>query len=174
MANTSENRVHFSHTMPEHGSEIVHEGKWQHPSKEPEVHRKGNEEQAIPMQGVVFERRHVALLNKALRDPNHWLRDAALELMQGFTRAAERHEIITLNKASNEYHIPNKNLSEWVAKGLVPYESRDQYAIYVRRDMLDKVAPVYHHAKEQRKLAGPILRKMRDELFPESSISRQK
>jgi hypothetical protein len=91
--------------------------------------------------------------------------------MQGFTMAAERDQITTLNQASKEYGIPNTSLSGWVAKGVIPYENRDEYAIYVRRDILDKVAPVYNHAKEHGKLAAPILKKMRDELFPPRSKS---
>jgi hypothetical protein len=122
------------------------------------------------MQTVVFQRRHITLLNKALRDPSHRLREAALEAIQGFTRAAEREEdITTLNRAAKEYGIPHKNLSEWVAKGLIPYESRDKNSIYVRKGILDIVAPVYRGAREQGKPAAPILRDMHDELFPESS-----
>jgi hypothetical protein len=84
-------------------------------------------------------------------------------------REAERDEIRTLNQAAREYGIPHKNLSEWVAKGLIPYESRDKNAIYVRKGMLDKVAPVYRGAREQRKPAAPLLREMHNELFPASS-----
>jgi hypothetical protein len=84
--------------------------------------------------------------------------------------AAEREEdITTLNRAAKEYGISHKNLSEWVAKGLIPYESRDKNSIYVRKGILDKVAPVYRGAREQGKPAAPILRDMHDELFPESS-----
>jgi hypothetical protein len=173
MGNTSENPVrnHYLHAperLQEHKADLADQ------AKNPQTPRVGNGEKVVPMQTIVFERRHITLLNKALRDPSHRLRDAALELMQGFTRAAERDEITTLNRASIEYHIPVKNLSDWVAKGVIPYENKDEYAIYVRRDVLDKVAPVYHQAKEQRKLAAPILKKMRDQLFPDSATSSQK
>jgi hypothetical protein len=49
MANTSENPSHYRHTMPEHGSEIVDEGKWQ-PSKELEVVKPRKR------RGIVYER----------------------------------------------------------------------------------------------------------------------
>jgi hypothetical protein len=136
--------------------------------------RAGNGERDVPMEHVVFQRRHITLLNRALRNPNHRLRQAAERAMQGFTMDAERDEIITLNQAEKEYGIPNTSLSGWVAKGIIPYANRDEYAIYVRKDMLDKIAPVYHQAKEQGKLAAPILKKMRDELFPDNSPSSRK
>jgi hypothetical protein len=168
MANVSEDpiRNHYWHgSVPEHHADLIDQ------AKNPQAPQEETGEKGMPTQGVIFERRHITLLNKALRDPSHRLRDAALELMQGFTRAAERDEIRTLNQAAKEYGIPHKNLSEWVAKGLIPYENRDKNAIYVRRGMLDKVAPVYHGAREQGKLAAPILKKMHDELFPSSSQS---
>jgi hypothetical protein len=171
MANVSENpkRINYFHDrVKEHVDDLRDQ------AKNPQAPKESNGERGEPMQTVVFERRHITLLNRALRDPSHRLRDAAVELMQGFTRAAERDEITTLNRASIEYHIPVKNLSDWVAKGVIPYENKDEYAIYVRRDVLDKVAPVYHQAKEQRKLAAPILKKMRDQLFPDSATSSQK
>jgi hypothetical protein len=173
MVANAEKSAYYPHTMPDHGSEIVDEGKWQ-PSKEPQVLRAGNEEKDVSMQHVVFQRRHIALFNKALRNPNHRLRQAAERAMQGFAIAAEEDQITTLNRAASDYGIPVKNLSEWVAKGVIPYESRDKYAIYVRRETLDKIAPVYHEAKEQGKLAAPLLKKMHDELFPTSPASSQK
>jgi hypothetical protein len=164
-------RNHYFHAperVQEHKADLADQ------AKNPLAPREGSGEKRLPMQGVIFQRRDITLLNRALRDPNHRLRDAALELMQGFTRAAERDEIRTLNQAASDYNIPHKNLSEWVAKGIIPYESRDQYAIYVRRETLDKIAPVYHEAKEQGKHAVPRLRKMHNELFPGSSTNPPK
>jgi hypothetical protein len=153
-----------------HASVTDHVADLQKDAKNPQPRREGNGEKAVPMQDVIFQRRHITLFNKALRDPNHKLRQAALEAMQGFTRAAESEdETRTLNQAAKEYGIPQKNLSEWVAKGLIPYENRNEYAIYLQRGVLDKVAPIYHDAREQRKPVAPILREMHDELFPESS-----
>jgi hypothetical protein len=157
-----------------HGSVSEHVADLHKQAENPRTPRSRKREKALPMQGVVFERRHVDLFNEALRNPDHRLRQAAERAMQGFTVAAEKAEITTLNRAANEYHIPNETLSGWVAKGVIPYESRDKYAVYVRRDTLDKVAPVYHQAKEQGKLAAPILKKMRDELFPARSTSSRK
>jgi hypothetical protein len=163
------NYFHDREQVEEHLDDLAEQ------AKNPLIPREGNGEMGVPMQGVVFQRRHITLLNRALRDPNHRLRDAALVAMQGFTSAAEREEKTrTLNQAAKEYGIPQKNLSEWVAKGLIPYENRNEYAIYVRTDTLDKVAPVYHQAKERGKLAAPLLREMHDELFPESSINPRK
>jgi hypothetical protein len=164
MANTSENPVrdtYLHENLPAHLKDLRDQ------ANNPQA---GNGERAVPMQHVVFQRRHVTLLNRALRNPNHRLREAALEAIQGFTRAAEREEeFTTLNRGAKQYGIPQKNLSEWIAKGLIPYESRDKNAIYVRKGMLDKVAPVYRGAREQGKPAAPILREMHDELFPASS-----
>jgi hypothetical protein len=50
MVTNTEKSAHYPHTLPEHGSEIVREGKWQ-PSKEPEVVKPGKR------RGVVYERR---------------------------------------------------------------------------------------------------------------------
>jgi hypothetical protein len=169
MAGNPENSVRvlpYSHSnVPYH---VAHLRKQ---AESPQAQRSKKREKALPMQGVIFDSRQIDLFNEALRNPDHRLRQAAERAMQGFTVAAEKAEITTLNRAASEYHIPHKNLSEWVAKGVIPYESRDQYAIYVRREILDKVAPVYHHAKEQGKLAAPILKKMRDDLFPAPSTS---
>jgi hypothetical protein len=167
MVHNSENpaRINYFHgSVPEHLDDLADQ------AKNPLAQRERDGEQGVPMQGVVFQRRHVTLLNRALRNPNHRLREAALEAIQGFTRAAEREEeTTTLNRAAKEYGIPQKNLSEWVAKGIIPYESRDKNAIYVHKGMLNKIAPVYHGAREQGKPAAPILREMHDELFPASS-----
>jgi hypothetical protein len=157
------NRINYYHErVKEHLDDLRDQ------AKNPQT-QEGNGER-VPMQTIVFQRKHITLLNRALRDPSHRLRNTALALMQEFTRAAERgDETKTLNQAAKEYGIPQKNLSEWVAKGLIPYENRDEYAVYVRRDTLDKIAPVYRKAKDDRKPAAPILREMHDELFPESS-----
>jgi hypothetical protein len=171
MANVSEDpiRNHYWHgSVPEHHADLIDQ------AKNPQAPQEETGEKGMPTQGVIFERRHITLLNKALHDPSHRLRQAAEQAMQGFTMAAERDEITTLNRAAIDYHIPVKNLSEWVAKGVIPYESRDKYAIYVRRETLDKVAPVYHEAKVHGKLAAPLLKKMHDELFPASPASSQK
>jgi hypothetical protein len=134
----------------------------------PQVPKPGGIEQAVPMQRVVFDRKYIDLFNEAVKNPEHRLRRAAEQVMQGFSEAAERAEVATLSQASREYHIPLKNLSEWVRKGLLPY-TREKNAILLRRESLDKVAPVYHEATEQGKLAAPILRTMHDELFPAST-----
>jgi hypothetical protein len=172
MANTTPENLgnpHYFHaSVPEHKADLVDQ------AKNPQKPREGTGEKRLPMQGVVFQRKDITLLNKALHNPNHRLRDAAVRAMQGFTMEAQRDEITTLNQASSDYGIPHKNLSEWVAKGVIPYESRDQYAIYVRRETLDKVAPVYHEAREQGKHAVPRLRKMHDDLFPPSSTNPPK
>jgi hypothetical protein len=171
MVTNSENpiRNHYLHkSVPDHVGDL------QKQSENPQAPREGIGEKGMPMEGVVFQRRHITLFNKALRNPNHPLRQQAEQAMGGFVLAADRAEITTLNQASKEYGIPNTSLSGWVAKGVIPYENRDEYAIYVRRDVLDKVAPVYQRAKEQGKLAAPILKKMRDELFPPRSTSSQK
>jgi hypothetical protein len=159
---------YFHSSVPDHVDNL-HEQ-----ARNPQTPREGSGEKAESMQTVVFQRRHITLFNKALRNPNHPLRQQAEQAMGGFVMATERDEIITLNQAEKEYGIPNTSLSGWVAKGIIPYENRDEYAIYVRKDMLDKIAPVYHQAKEQRKLAGPILKKMHDVLFPDSSPSSRK
>ncbi len=175
MANTTPENLGKSHYIREkhyfHNSVPEHVDDLHKQADNPQARREGTRKKGIPMQGVIFNRRDITLLNKALRDPNHRLRDAAIQAMQGFTIAARRDEITTLNQAEKEYGIPNNTLSDWVAKGIIPYENRDEYAVYVRRGVLDKIAPVYHHAKEQRKLAGPMLKKMRDELFPDSSTN---
>jgi hypothetical protein len=159
---------HYYHaSVPEHKADLADQ------AKNPLKPREGTGEKGLPMQGVIFQRKDITLLNKALRDPNHRLRDAAIQAMHSFTMAAKRDEITTLNQAEKEYGIPNNTLSDWVAKGIIPYEDRDENAIYVRKDMLNKIAPVYHHAKEQRKLAGPLLKKMRDELFPDSPTNQR-
>jgi hypothetical protein len=53
MAANAEKPAYYSHTLPEHGSEIVNEGKWQ-PSKEPEVAKPGKK------YGVVYERQRTS------------------------------------------------------------------------------------------------------------------
>jgi hypothetical protein len=160
---------HYYHaSVPEHKADLDNQAKI------PQKPREGSGEKVVPMQRVIFVNRQARLLLQALGNPNHRLRSAAEQAIQGFTVAAEKAEITTLNRAASDYHIPHKNLSEWVAKGVIPYESRDQYAIYVRRETLDKVAPVYHEAREQGKHAVPRLRKMHDDLFPPSSTNPPK
>jgi hypothetical protein len=172
MATHPDKPAYYSHTMPNHGSEIVREGKWQQrnelKTENPQVQKARKREKAHPMPQVVFDRRHVDLFNEALNNPDHRLRSSAERAIYGFTVAAEKAEVATLSQASREYHIPLKSLSEWVRKGLLPY-TREKNAILLRREALDKVAPVYHEASEQGKQAVPFLRKMHDELFPAST-----
>jgi hypothetical protein len=155
-----------------HGSVPEHKADLDNQAETPRTPRSRKREKALPMQGVVFESRHVDLLNEALRNPDHRLRQAAERAMQGFTVAAEKAEVATLSQASREYHIPLKNLSDWVRKGLLPY-TREKNAIILRREALEKVAPIYYQANEQGKLAAPILRQMHDELFPANVKSSQ-
>jgi hypothetical protein len=169
MGTTSEHsaRIPYSHAdLPKHVEDL------QKIPENPQAPKPGDREQAVPMQRVVFDRKYIDLFNEAAKNPEHRLRRAAERVMQGFSEAAERAEVATLSQASREYHIPLKNLSDWVRKGLLPY-TREKNAILLRRESLDKVAPVYHEATEQGKLAAPILRKMHDELFPVGPKSSQ-
>jgi hypothetical protein len=149
---------HYPHTsVPEHALWLVEEGKAQTPKK-----------------GTIFERSDAKLFFEALEDPDHKYKHEAEAAIQGFTKAVEKSKVTSLNRAAKTYGIPMKNLSEWVAKGLIPHEYRDKNAIYVTTETLEKVAPVYYETREQGQLTAPLLRKMHDELFPPSSKSPQK
>jgi hypothetical protein len=166
MANSSENPV-LNHYLHNPERVLEHIGDLQKQAENPQGLRLRKREKALPMEQVVFERRHVDLFNEALTNPDHRLRSAAERAMQWFTVTAERAEVATLSQASREYQIPLKNLSDWVRKGLLPY-TREKNAILLRREALDKVAPVYREANEHGKQAAPILKEMHDELFPAS------
>ena len=158
-------RIPYSHAdIPKHVDDL---GKI---PENPQAPKPREREQAVPMQRVVFDRKYIDLFNEAVKNPEHRLRRAAEQVMQGFSEAAERAEVATLSQASREYNIPLKNLSDWVRKGLLPY-TREKNAILLKRESLVKVVPVYREATEQGKLAAPILRKMHDELFPRSTKS---
>jgi DNA-binding XRE family transcriptional regulator len=146
-------RIHYPHTMPEHAPELVDEGKWEQ----------------TPKKGVVFQSSDAKLLFDALGKPDHEYRLAAEKAMRGFSEDVKRAKVTSLNKAASKYHISVKTLSEWVAKGLIPYEYRDKNAVYLAEEIAQEVARDNQEAKEMGMQTARLLRERREKYFPSPS-----
>jgi transcriptional regulator with XRE-family HTH domain len=142
--------IHYQHTMPEHGSHIVDEGKWQR----------------APKIGVVFQNSDAKLLFDALGNPDHEYRLAAENAMRGFANDVKNAKVASLSQVSRELGIPHKNLSEWVAKGLIPYEYRDKNALYLSKEVVQEVDRDNEEAKEMGIQTARLLRERHDKYFP--------
>jgi ribosomal protein S6--L-glutamate ligase len=149
-------RIHYPHTMPEHGSQIVDEGKWKQ----------------APKKGVVFQNSDVKLLFDALGNSDHEYRLVAEKAMRGFTKDVKRGKVTSLNQTSRDLSIPHKNLSEWVAKGLIPYEYRDKNAIYLAKDVAQELGRDNQEAKEMGIQTARLLRERYEKYFPPEPQSR--
>jgi hypothetical protein len=89
------NQANDPHTLPEHGSEIVKEGKWQF-SKEPEVAKPSKKA------GVVYVRRRVG--------------------DEGETVQPER--LVTLREVVDTLNVPPSTVQHWVATGRLQERGR--------------------------------------------------
>jgi hypothetical protein len=105
MANGSENPVrnHYFHA-PEHVE--VHKADLTDQAKNPQAPREGIGEKGIPMQGVIFESRHVRLLLEAIGDQNHPLREHAVQAVGGFAGVAEQSGVDTRAMEARESKVP--------------------------------------------------------------------
>ena len=130
------------------------------PSSQPE------QGEQVPRKGTVFERSDARLFFEALENPDHRYNLQAEAALQGFTKAVEKARVTSLNKVSSAYGIPIKNLSEWVAKGLIPYVSRDKNAIYLSKEIAEEVARDAQEAKEMGVQTARLLRERREKYFP--------
>jgi hypothetical protein len=95
MANTPEKPVHYPHTMPEHGTHIVDEGKWQ-PSKEPEVAKPRKR------RGVVYERQRAGDEGKKVQP----------------------ERLVTVREVVDTLNVPPSTVQHWVATGRLQERGR--------------------------------------------------
>jgi hypothetical protein len=94
-------QIHYSHTsVPDHVDDLHKQ------AENPQTPRAGNGEKAVPMQQVVFDRRHVTLLLEALKNPNHPLRQQAEQLMGSFAGVAEKQRESTIGASTGEVKVP--------------------------------------------------------------------
>ena len=81
----------------------------------------------------------------------------------------EKSRVTTLNKASKTYGISVQTFSEWVAKGLIPYEYRDKNAIYLAEEIAQEVGRDNQEGKEMGVQTARLLRERREKYFPPAS-----
>jgi transcriptional regulator with XRE-family HTH domain len=134
-------RIHYPHTMPEHGSDIVAEGKRQQAPK------------------VVFQSKETKLLVEALENPDHKYGQQATQAMRRFIKAVEKDKAkdlikdrgILTDQASRKYGVPARTLASWGDMGLLPvlYKGRGKQGVYLDEEAVARVAPVYHEAKQR-------------------------
>src|SRR5687767_1855063 len=78
-------RIQYSHAdLPKHVDDL------RKIPENPQAPKPGSREKVVPMQRVVFDRRHIDLFNAALENPDHEHRRAAEQAMRGFTLAVEK------------------------------------------------------------------------------------
>jgi hypothetical protein len=95
MATHPEKPAYYPHTLPEHGSEIINEGKWQ-PSKELEVVKPGKR------RGVVYERRRSG----------------------GKERDEQPERLITVQDAIDTLNLPPSTVWHWFTSGRLKERGR--------------------------------------------------
>jgi hypothetical protein len=172
MPDILENRSHFSHIMPEHGSEIVDTGKWQRRDerkKEKPRRRRGD----VYVRGQErYNREHLQataptlgkLLIDAVQNPNDPLSQEAVQALGSFAQAVERSKGISANSASKEYNVPTDFLLRWARQyGAIPILSEGKgqgSAIILDREKAEKAAELYHEAKDQKKQPKSLLGRM--------------
>jgi transposase-like protein len=171
MTTNSEHRVRipYSHaSVPDHINDLHKH------AENPQPPPAGNGEKVVPMQRVVFDRRHIDLFNAALENPDHEHRRAAERAMRGFTRAVEKPEKpqgISINSAAREYDVPQSFLWRWSKqRRVIPIVSEgigSGSPTYVDREKAHEVAEIYHEAKRQKRQPKKLL----EERYPDISVS---
>jgi hypothetical protein len=152
MVNTPDNpaRNHYFHA-PERLQE--HKADLDDQARNPQVAREGTGEKGLPMQGVIFDRRHIDLFNQALQDPNHEYRRAAERAMRGFTRVVEKPKGMSIRSAARELNVPQAFLWRWTARmGIIPILAAGSGSgsdTLIDKDKAQEVAEIYREAKKQ-------------------------
>jgi hypothetical protein len=156
--------IHYPHTsVPDHAPQLVKEGKtW-------ERQNKPDHGQQAPKKGTVFDRSDAKLFFEALENPNHKFNLQAEAALEGFMSVAEKARVTSLNKASKASGISVTTFTEWIAKGLIPYEYRDKNAIYLTKEIAEEVARDNEDAKEMGVQTARLLRERREKYFPPAS-----
>jgi hypothetical protein len=168
MASTSENPVrnHYLHA-PERVEE--HKADLDDQAKNSQAQEAENQEQGIPMRGVIFDRRYIDLFNAALNNPDHRLRPALERAMQGFIAAADKPEGVSISSAAREFNVPENFFWRWSKqRQVIPIvaEGKGQgSATILDREKVQEVAELYHEAKRQRKQPKKLL----ESKYPEIS-----
>jgi hypothetical protein len=88
MVANAERYAYYPHTMPDHGGEIVDEGKW-HPSKEPEVTK------PTKRRGVVYDRQRAGDEGKKVQP----------------------ERLVTVREVVDTLNVPPSTVQHWVATG---------------------------------------------------------
>jgi ribosomal protein S6--L-glutamate ligase len=164
-------RNHYAHTMPEHAPELIDEGNW---------------EQA-PKKGIVYKRPRSHYDSDYLRENADQIAELIVDTLKTDDPARSPelkqalHVIVesvakskgtSLNQASRKHRIPHKNLSEWVAKGLIPVLYRDRNTIYIANNTAEELSHDYQDAKEMGYQPARLLRERREKYFPQTSQAR--
>jgi hypothetical protein len=152
-------RIPYSHaSVPDHVDDL------QKQAENPQKPREGSGEKVVPMQRVVFDRRHIDLFNQALQDPNHEHRRAAERAMRGFTRAVEKPEKpqgISINAAAEEFNVPENFFWRWSKqRRVIPIVAEgigQGSPTYIDKEKAQEVAEIYHEAKRQRRQPKKLL-----------------
>jgi predicted site-specific integrase-resolvase len=78
----------------------------------------------------------------------------------------EKTKVTSLNKAASTLNISVQTLSEWVAKGLIPYKYRDKNAVYLAEEIAQEVGRDIQAANEMGMQTARLLRERHDKYFP--------
>jgi transcriptional regulator with XRE-family HTH domain len=163
--------IHYPHAMPDHGSQIVGEGKWQE----------------APKKGVVYKRPRshydsdylhqnadnvLSILSNALKTNDPALPAESKQALHVAVESVVKSRGASLSQASRKNNIPLKTFSDYVAKELIPVLYRDKNTIYLADDIAEEVSRDYQEAKETGIPPARLLRERRAKYFPEELKSR--
>ena len=165
-------RIHYPHTMPDHGSDIVAEGKRQQAPNKGEVYKRPRSH--YDSDYLRENARHiVSILGDALENDDPVLSPDRKQALHVVVESIVKKKGASLNKVSHEKHIPHPSLADWVRKGLVPVLYRDKRTIYLANEIAEEVSHDYQDAKEMNYSAARLLRERREKYFPvEAAQSR--
>jgi hypothetical protein len=172
MPNTLENHSHYSHILPEHGSEIVNEGKWQQSTERKTEKPRRRRGDVFVRESERYKREHLQataptlgkLLVEAVQNPNDPLSQEAAQALGSFAQAVEKRKGISASSASKEFNAPPGFFLRWAKQyGAIPILSEGKgqgSAMILDREKAQKAAELYHEAKQQRKQPKTLLDRM--------------
>jgi transcriptional regulator with XRE-family HTH domain len=147
--------------VPNDASQVV--------EREAQPNNQPDQLQPAPKKETIFDRSDAKLFFEAVENPEHRYNNKAEVALQEFMKDVEKAKVTSLNKAAKTYGVSAQTFSEWVAKGLIPYEYRDKNAVYLAEEIAQEVGRDIQEAREMGVQTARLLRERHDKYFPPAS-----
>jgi transcriptional regulator with XRE-family HTH domain len=157
----------YPHRMPEHGSQIVQEGKWEEAPKKTVYKRPRSHFDSDYLQANADS--VTSILNNTLKNNDPILTPDLKQALHVIMESVAKSKGASLSKTSRKHNIPLKTLSDYVAKDLIPVLYRDKNTIYLANETAEEVSLDYREAKDRRRQPARLLQERREKYFPEET-----